>query len=96
MPPMAKTYMDSRKDNTTDVYLSSKNTVFGQVVNGKLGKEGFNANGKVIVNDSYVDWDELQRSVIDASADIADASSETKTREACMAMIELMLIMGQM
>ncbi len=79
-------FVNSRTNNTDNVpfYIGSVNSLAGNRINGRTysqelgGKPyGINYCGSTVVNDDYVDWDRLQRSVRSASQALAAASEKT-------------------
>ena len=63
-----------------DFFIGGDNSVYGQVINGNaITNPGLNANGTTIASPTYIDWDALQASMLNASDTLAAKSTRTIT-----------------
>ncbi|MBR2661898.1 MAG: hypothetical protein IKE15_10975, partial [Clostridia bacterium] len=73
-------------DTIVNTYLGSKNNVIGYYVNDQRhyaqdgGKDyGFNRAGATIISDDFVDWNRLQKNIVNASKSMAVNARDTVT-----------------
>ena len=82
-------FTNTRGDNSLsdhyNFYVGSSNSIAGLYINGEkktqeLGGKpyGFNKNGSTLVSDDYIDWNRLQRVVLDSSEALATAADNSE------------------